>query len=172
MTNLPHYTEGIMEDGAALLRDGVPVPIEEVVKLLNERETYFNTAVELHKLLDDIDSCSDVFKPELTPYHDKVVELSHKRHDYFTTDGYSLFDIETQQELLKIATQGSGRPKYYRELNTVIILETEGNDVLKVHTNQLRSATVVKSVDHDTDNTAWDYATLNQIKSDKFREVS
>ena len=152
MSEVPHYTQGIASDGAALLRDGVPITVDEVVKLLNERETYFNTAVELHKLLDDIDSCSDAFKPELTPYHDKVVELSQKRHDYFTTDGYSLFDIQTQQELLKIATNTGNRPKYYRERDPIrLIVVVEGGIAHTVYTSEQRIPFDVDILDHDNE---------------------
>lgn len=33
--NLPHYTEGVCSDGAAILRDGVMMPIERIVSELN-----------------------------------------------------------------------------------------------------------------------------------------
>jgi hypothetical protein len=35
VTDQPHYTEGILNDGAAILRDGVMMPVEEVVSELN-----------------------------------------------------------------------------------------------------------------------------------------
>jgi hypothetical protein len=35
MTDLTHYTEGVCADGAAILRDGVMMPIEEIVSELN-----------------------------------------------------------------------------------------------------------------------------------------
>ena len=40
MTNRanPQWTEGVCADGAVFLRDGVPVPITEVVKALNDAE--------------------------------------------------------------------------------------------------------------------------------------
>ena len=37
-TELPQWTEGICGDGAAILRDGVMVPIEEVITRLNQAE--------------------------------------------------------------------------------------------------------------------------------------
>ena len=36
---LPHWSEGICGDGAAILRDGVMTPIEEVIAELNRRPT-------------------------------------------------------------------------------------------------------------------------------------
>jgi hypothetical protein len=39
---LPLFTEGIMADGAAILMDGVPVPIEDVVAMLNNGVYYKN----------------------------------------------------------------------------------------------------------------------------------
>lgn len=36
----PLWTEGVCGDGAMVLRDGVPVPIEDVVATLNELEEY------------------------------------------------------------------------------------------------------------------------------------
>lgn len=35
MSDKPHYSEGICEDGAAILRDGVPMRISEVLAALN-----------------------------------------------------------------------------------------------------------------------------------------
>lgn len=35
MTDQPHYTEGVLGDAAAILRDGVMMPIEEIVSELN-----------------------------------------------------------------------------------------------------------------------------------------
>ena len=37
-TQLPQWTEGVCGDGAAILRDGVMVPIEEVIARLNQAE--------------------------------------------------------------------------------------------------------------------------------------
>lgn len=34
------YTEGLLGDGAAILKDGVIVPIEEVVSRLNDMDRY------------------------------------------------------------------------------------------------------------------------------------
>jgi hypothetical protein len=39
MTDQPHYTEGVCGDGAAILRDGVMMPIEDVVSELNRLTT-------------------------------------------------------------------------------------------------------------------------------------
>ena len=36
---VPHWSEGICGDGAAILRDGVMIPIEEVIAELNRRPT-------------------------------------------------------------------------------------------------------------------------------------
>lgn len=32
------YTEGICDDGAAILYDGLAIPVEEVIRLLNARQ--------------------------------------------------------------------------------------------------------------------------------------
>ncbi|NBW18408.1 MAG: hypothetical protein EBR82_61580 [Caulobacteraceae bacterium] len=37
-TELPQWTEGVCGDGAAILRDGVMIPIEEVIARLNQAE--------------------------------------------------------------------------------------------------------------------------------------
>lgn len=36
----PEWTEGVCGDGAVILRDGVPVTISEVLRILNEYEDY------------------------------------------------------------------------------------------------------------------------------------
>ncbi len=42
----PEWTEGICGDGAAILRDGVPVSISELLEILNSREQAIREAIE------------------------------------------------------------------------------------------------------------------------------
>jgi len=42
-------------------------------------------AVGMEKLLDDIDTLSDMMKPEKTPYYDAVMRLVEKRHGWRVT---------------------------------------------------------------------------------------
>ena len=41
---MPKYTEGVCEDGAAILRQGVPMPISEVLRKLNEADDFHTLA--------------------------------------------------------------------------------------------------------------------------------
>jgi hypothetical protein len=42
----PHYTEGVCHDGAAILRDGVPITISEILTTLNARPAATPEAVK------------------------------------------------------------------------------------------------------------------------------
>ncbi len=58
--DLPQWTEGICGDGAAILRDGVMVPIEEVIARLNQAEAALS-APEQGPTLDDVSELCDEF---------------------------------------------------------------------------------------------------------------
>ena len=48
-------------------------------------------AKDLWQLLDDIDTCSDAYKPEKTPYYKAVMIIANKRNQYLESlDGYNL----------------------------------------------------------------------------------
>lgn len=44
------YTEGILGDGAAILKDGVMVPIEEIVSRLNDMDRFRAALVEIEAM--------------------------------------------------------------------------------------------------------------------------
>jgi hypothetical protein len=62
--DLPQWTEGVCGDGAAILRDGVMVPIEEVIARLNQAEARAALAA-----------------PEQGPTVMKIVELADQIED-------------------------------------------------------------------------------------------
>lgn len=39
MTTVPRWTEGVCGDAVIILRDGVPVPISEILRILNSTPT-------------------------------------------------------------------------------------------------------------------------------------
>ncbi len=50
-------------------------------------------AEALWDLLDDIDTASDMFKPEQTTFYKYVMAKAELRHRYLHSDGYVLRDI-------------------------------------------------------------------------------
>lgn len=42
---MPEYTEGVCGDGVAILRDGVPVPVSEILRRLNGVDRRFGITV-------------------------------------------------------------------------------------------------------------------------------
>jgi len=50
-------------------------------------------AENLWKLLDDIDTYGDMFKPEHTIYFKKVNEKANQRHDILSSDGYNIINV-------------------------------------------------------------------------------
>jgi hypothetical protein len=56
---------------------------------------YKKIAVELWKLLDDIDTASDAFKPPMTAHLQYVHKKLAKRFDLISSDGYRLRDPAT-----------------------------------------------------------------------------
>jgi hypothetical protein len=49
------------------------------------------TIRQLWGILDDIDTASDVFKPEQTNFYKYIMEKLKERFKYITTDGYELY---------------------------------------------------------------------------------
>lgn len=41
-------------------------------------------------LLDDIDTASDIFKPEQTKFYKYVMKITKKRFEHLSSDGYTL----------------------------------------------------------------------------------
>ena len=65
-----------------------------IVKDEQERELLLRAKAEqLWKLLDDIDTAGDGFKPEITPYFKYVVAKAEERHKFLKSDEYNLFDL-------------------------------------------------------------------------------
>lgn len=50
-----------------------------------------NVVAKLFKIIDDIDTASDFFKPELNNYERYVDRKCREAHDIIYTDGYKLF---------------------------------------------------------------------------------
>lgn len=46
------YSEGICGDGAVILRDGKPMPIEQVIEVLNGFDLIMKAIVETLRILD------------------------------------------------------------------------------------------------------------------------
>jgi len=53
MNDIPQWTEGVCDDGAAILRDGVMVPVEDVVDALNDLQAALLKCDEYLGLLID-----------------------------------------------------------------------------------------------------------------------
>lgn len=51
---MPEYTQGVCDDGAAILMDGVMLTVDEVIKLLNVNEKLL---AERQRVLDLIPDC-------------------------------------------------------------------------------------------------------------------
>lgn len=56
-------------------------------------EEWRSKAEALWQLLDDIDTASDIFKPEQTNFYKYIMEKAGKRGKYLISDGYNLFAI-------------------------------------------------------------------------------
>ena len=48
----------------------------------------------LWQLLDDIDTASDIFKPEMTEFYNYVMGKAEERHKHLTSDGFVLSENE------------------------------------------------------------------------------
>lgn len=57
-------------------------------------ENWEYIAKELWKLLDDIDTASDIFKPESDSFYEYAMEKVRKRSQFMKSDGYDLTPIE------------------------------------------------------------------------------
>ena len=83
-TELPRWTEGICGDGAAILRDGVMVPIEEVIARLNQAEAALTA-------------------PEQGPTDEDLIEL-------FNWSDWNYISPETFIDIARTVLEGWGRP--------------------------------------------------------------
>jgi hypothetical protein len=70
MNDNPRWTEGVMEDGAVILRDGAPVPIEEVVLTLNNR---LDPEVSDFRFADRLGALVDEAREEGTENYAKMI---------------------------------------------------------------------------------------------------
>ncbi len=59
--DIPEWTEGVCGDGAAILRDGEMVPIEDVVAALNRAEAVRSAALEEAAQVADIEAATDKY---------------------------------------------------------------------------------------------------------------
>lgn len=59
------------------------------MKEINDKRIKF-----LFKLLDDIDTAYDMFKPETREIDKYILDLCNKRFEILKSDGYNLFEIE------------------------------------------------------------------------------
>ena len=83
-TELPQWTEGVCGDGAAILRDGVMIPIEEVIARLNQAE-------------------AALAAPEQGPTDEDLIEL-------FNWNDWNYISPETFIEIARTVLEGWGRP--------------------------------------------------------------
>lgn len=60
-------------------------------KLMGNMGTFQAEAIRLWKLLDDISTAGDMFKPEITPYFRYISKKEGERNGLITSDGYALF---------------------------------------------------------------------------------
>ena len=81
--------------------------IEIIEQLLSENDELSNNSLQLKakldkvvscrdklwRLLDDIDTASDAFKPKKNNYYNYVIKIAEKRHTLLSTDGYELKEI-------------------------------------------------------------------------------
>ncbi|MGR9384888.1 hypothetical protein [Rhizobium leguminosarum] len=51
---MSRYTEGVCDDGAAILKDGVPVSITEILSMLNLHEQMVNTQIGMQRAIDTL----------------------------------------------------------------------------------------------------------------------
>lgn len=51
-------------------------------------------AKELWKLLDEIDTASDMFKPEFNNFYRYAMVRVEKRHEFMKSNGYDLFPVK------------------------------------------------------------------------------
>lgn len=60
-------------------------------KVSGDLEIWKSIAVQLWKLLDDVDTAGDIFKPPINNFFKYVTKKSIERHKFLTTDGYDIF---------------------------------------------------------------------------------
>lgn len=60
---------------------------------------------KLYNLIDDIDTFSDLFKPENNSYHKSIQRKIKEAHKYIVSDGYKLYykpkKVKRQKKVLK-----------------------------------------------------------------------
>lgn len=67
--------------------------------LIGESKSWEEIATFLWALLDDIDTASDIFKPEKTGFYNYVINKSMARWEVGTSDGYSLvFNVDEGEQ--------------------------------------------------------------------------
>lgn len=57
---------------------------------MSELEIWKKAAMDLWQIIDDIDTASDMFKPEKTAYYNFIQKQQAKRHVILFSDGYNL----------------------------------------------------------------------------------
>ncbi len=59
-------------------------------------EKWQKIAEDLWNLLDDIDTASDMFKPEMNNFYKYTMNKAGERFKLITSDGYSLFPVNNK----------------------------------------------------------------------------
>ena len=67
--------------------------IEDIDKSMTE-EKWKKIAEDLWSLLDDIDTASDMFKPEMNNFYKYTMNKAGKRFKLIASDGYKLFPLK------------------------------------------------------------------------------
>jgi len=55
-------------------------------------------AIKLWSLLDDIDTASDMLKPERNPFYEFAMSKVEQRFRYLASDGYKLFPLRRRED--------------------------------------------------------------------------
>ena len=79
---------------------------------------------KLYQIIDDIDTASDMYKPDIGGYEKYVFKKIHEAHKYITSDGYKLYYLEqpvVERQNMKFTYTGELKP----ELDEKIILFAE-----------------------------------------------
>jgi len=60
------------------------------IEVMGDAEEWKAIAMKLWKLLDDIDTASDMFKPQKNNFYEYVIKKSMERHKFIKSNGYNL----------------------------------------------------------------------------------
>jgi hypothetical protein len=63
-----------------------------------DKKILTGTAKGLAEIIDDISTAFDMFKPEMKNFEKYVSKKIEEANKYFTSDGYELYEIESEGE--------------------------------------------------------------------------